>query len=64
MDGIARLFDPVSGVVLSTYQNHTDSVTAIQVVGEPQFTVGSPIFQVITGSEDCSIHVYDGKVGH
>ncbi|RXG64022.1 Zinc finger protein [Armadillidium vulgare] len=62
-DGTARLFDPDSGMILSSYENHANSVTAIQVIGEPLFTIGSPSFFVVTGSEDGFIHVYDGKTG-
>ncbi|XP_069942503.1 uncharacterized protein [Cherax quadricarinatus] len=62
-DGTARCYDMTSGRVMATYVDHTDVVTCVGVVGKPDFATGSQEFQVITGSADKTICIFNGMNG-
>ena len=61
-DGTARCYDPASGQIMATYVDHSDLVTCIGVVGQPNYDSDSTKFLVVTGSADKSICVFNGRV--
>lgn len=63
-DGTARCYDMASGRVMTTYVDHTDIVTCVGTVGKPDFASDAPEFQVVTGSADKTICIFNGKVIH
>ncbi|XP_069179421.1 uncharacterized protein [Procambarus clarkii] len=62
-DGTARCYNMISGRVMATYVDHTDIVTCVGVVGKPDFETDSQEFQVVTGSADKTICIFNGKTG-
>ena len=63
-DGTARCYDPTSGQVMATYTDHSDLVTCIGVVGQPNYDSDNTKFLVVTGSADKSVCVFNGKVSY
>ncbi|XP_076033216.1 uncharacterized protein LOC143020626 [Oratosquilla oratoria] len=62
-DGTARCYCLKSGQVLASYKDHQDRVTCVVVKGTPAFDSLMPDFEVITGSADQTICVFNGKTG-
>ncbi|KAG7154314.1 Zinc finger protein 106-like, partial [Homarus americanus] len=62
-DGTARCYDMASGRVMTSYVDHTDIVTCVGVVGKPGFSPESPEFQVVTGSADKTMCIFNGRTG-
>lgn len=60
-DGTARCYDPASGQIMATYADHSDLVTCVGVVGQPNYDLETK-FLVVTGSADKSVCVFNGKV--
>lgn len=61
-DGTARCYDPASGQIMATYADHSDLVTCVGVVGQPNYDLETK-FLVVTGSADKSVCVFNGKTG-
>lgn len=62
-DGTARCYHLPSGQVVATYTGHTDAVTCIGVLGQPDhINTPAPNFKVVTGSADKTVYICSGQV--
>lgn len=62
-DGTARCYHLPSGQVVATYTGHTDAVTCIGVLGQPDhLNTPAPNFKVVTGSADKTVYICSGQV--
>ena len=61
-DGTARAYDLVTGKILMSYSDQQGQINCVQVLGTPSFSKENISFQVVTGSSNYIISVFDGKV--